>query len=345
LKEIYGGRFVGLQEERIVVEELLDDLLASFEMRGIQSLRSVRSHLKPVREWFRDVRARDLTTAAVERFMRDRIAADKAPATVNREVQLLKQALNLARKQERLTRVPYIPLLREDNARQGFFERDELEAVVAYLADPIDDITRFAYLSGWRKGEILSLRWEAVDRVGREVSLTTSKNGQGRLLPLVGELWELMESRWAARAFPSADGVTSLSDYVFHVRGRPVVDFKRSWKTACKKAGVPGRLFHDLRRTAVRNMVRAGVPQSVAMSISGHRTVSMFLRYNITSEDDMRLALARTQAHLESLPVRDDEDDVVGAGVETEHGQKADNSHLRSKNGSRPIAVTRCHST
>lgn len=90
--------------------------------------------------------------------MRDRIRADKAPATVNREGHLLKQALNLARKQEHLARVPYIPRLREDNARKGFFERDELETMAAYLADPINDITRFAYLLAWRKGKILPLR-------------------------------------------------------------------------------------------------------------------------------------------------------------------------------------------
>jgi len=96
--------------------------------------------------------------------------------------------------------------------------------------------------------------------------------------------------------------LTTLSDYVFHRKGQPVVDLRKSWASACKKASVPGKLFHDLRRTAVRNMIRAGVPQAVAMAISGHRTVSMFLRYDITSEEDKRQALRKTERHLASQP-------------------------------------------
>ena len=76
----------------------------------------------------------------------------------------------------------------------------------------------------------------------------------------------------------------------------------RSWATACAKANVPGKLFHDLRRTAVGNMIRAGVPQAVAMAISGHRTVSMFLRYDIASEEDKRQALRKTEEHRASQP-------------------------------------------
>ena len=111
-----------------------------------------------------------------------------------------------------------------------------------------------------------------------------------------------MERRWSAREFRSAAGIRGLSQYVFHRQGRSVGEFKRSWATACRKARLGGKLFHDLRRTAVRNMIRAGVPQSVAMSISGHRTVSMFLRYNITSDADRRDALRRVDQHLKRGP-------------------------------------------
>jgi integrase len=90
-------------------------------------------------------------------------------------------------------------MMREDNARQGFFEHSDFEKVVAKLPEPINDIARFGYLSGWRRGEIVPLRWDAVDRNAREVRLRTSKNGLGRVLPLEGELWTLMERRWAAR--------------------------------------------------------------------------------------------------------------------------------------------------
>jgi integrase len=254
------------------------------------------------RGFFSLTRVVDLTTAHVEEFIKERQAAGRTNATINRETGVLKQALNLARKQGRLARVPYIPMLKEDNARQGFFERNDFEAVAANLPPAIADIARFAYLSGWRKGEILPLRWDAVDRTAREVRRRTSKNGRPRSLPLEGELWDLIERRWAARQFTTWDGLAHVSEHVFHRYGRPWVDIAKPWNDACEKASMKGRLFYDLRRTAVRNMVRAGVPQSVAMAISGHRTVSMFIRYNIASEDDMREALRRTQAHLSTQP-------------------------------------------
>ena len=148
--------------------------------------------------------------------------------------------------------------------------------MVAHLPEPIADVARFAYLSGWRRAEILGLRWDTVDRAAKEVRLRTSKNGHGRVLPLEDNLWDLIERRWAARECKETNGVTRLAAHVFHRRGIPVVDFQKPWTQATKAAGVPGKLFHDLRRTAVRNMVRAGVPQAIAMSLSGHRTISMF---------------------------------------------------------------------
>ena len=299
-KEIYSDQFVGPQAERVTIRAFLENLLTNLDLRGVKSLVAIRSHLRPVEEAFADLRAVELTADRVERYVADRLAAGKAPATVNRELQLLKQAFTLARRQGRVTQVPLVPSLREDNAREGFFEADEFERVVRHLPEPVDDIARFAYFTGWRKGEILLLRWQSVDRRAREVRLRTSKSGHGRMLPLDGALWELIARRWAARRYVATDGVTALSEYVFHRRGRPLVDFKRAWASACAKAETPTKLFHDLRRTAVRNMIRAGVPQSVAMAISGHRTVSMFLRYNITSDEDLRQALRRTQAHLDS---------------------------------------------
>jgi integrase len=100
---------------------------------------------------------------------------------------------------------------------------------------------------------------------------------------------------------------------VFHRKGTQLGDFRKAWANACKKAGCTGRLFHDLRRTAVRNMVRAGVPQSVAMSTSGHRTISMFLRYNITSGPDQREAFRRVEQHLALQPKKSNIVNVLSA--------------------------------
>jgi len=119
-----------------------------------------------------------------------------------------------------------------------------------------------------------------------------------------GVLVAIIERRWQARRFRRPDGVDGLAAYVFHRQGRPIGEFRKSWATACRKANLPDKLFHDLRRTGVRNMIRAGVPQSVAMAISGHRTISMFLRYNITSDQDMREAIRTTESHLAASPRR-----------------------------------------
>jgi len=114
------------------------------------------------------------------------------------------------------------------------------------------------------------------------------------VLALEGPLRAVVERRVRARRLDCP--------LIFHRGGRPVREFRKSWASACKAAGVAGRLFHDLRRSGVRNLIRAGVPQSVAMAISGHTTTSMFRRYNITDEADLRDAVARVAAYVESLP-------------------------------------------
>ncbi len=105
----------------------------------------------------------------------------------------------------------------------------------------------------------------------------------------------LIERRWAARQYTTNGGGVGLSEWVFHQRGWRIVDLRKAWRKACEAAGVQGLLFHDLRRSGVRNMARSGVDQTVAMRISRHKTPSMYHRYNITSETDIERALTLTQ--------------------------------------------------
>ncbi len=306
-------RFRGPNQERVTVGEILDNLVADYQQRNIKSLRQTigangkGGHLAPIRKHFEHFRAVIITTDRIRQYVALRQAEKISNAKVNRETELLGRAFKLAMEDGKLSYCPKIPALPERNARQGFFERAEFEAVAERLPEAIAEAARFAYGTGWRRSEVVGLRWENVDRSAREVRIPTSKNGEPRSVPLDESLWELMERRWAARAFEDR-GDTVLSQFVFHRSGRQLGNFARAWASACKTAKVQGRLFHDLRRTAVRDMIRAGVPQAVAKKISGHETDSVFERYNIVSEEDKLDALRRRQSYLNT---RDEKHNVV----------------------------------
>jgi integrase len=185
-----------------------------------------------------------------------------------------------------------------DNARQGFFEREEFERVrVALRDEPVRHLVTFAYLTGWRvPSEVLKLTWDRVDFTGGVIRLDvrTTKNGAGRTFPfdVLPELADVLQrARLYTKAFEAITGETI--PFVFHRAGRPIRDFSHVWRRAVAEAGLPGRIPHDFRRTAARNLLRAGVPESWAMQLTGHKTPSIFRRYAITNEADLREAVTR----------------------------------------------------
>jgi integrase len=189
------------------------------------------------------------------------------------------------------------PTLRIDNARQGFFERDGLEKVRAALPEALRNVVTFAYLTGWRvRSEVLPLTWDRVDFAAGVVRLDvrTTKNGAGRTFPfdVLPELAELLRRQRLYTDLFEATGGQPIA-HVFHRAGRPVRDFSHAWRKACAAAGLAGRIPHDFRRTAARNLLRAGVPESWAMQLTGHKTAAIFRRYAITNEADLREAVTR----------------------------------------------------
>ena len=164
----------------------------------------------------------------------------------------------------------------------------------------------FAYVTGWRvQSEILPLEWRQVDRKTGEVRLDpgTTKNDAGRVFPFTETLRTMIETLWAEHEALQKTG--KICPYVFHRNGRRIKSLRKSWELACEAAGYPGKLLHDLRRSAVRNMERSGLSRSVAMQLTGHKTEAVYRRYAITSEADLREGVERLNSNaLESRRAR-----------------------------------------
>jgi integrase len=183
--------------------------------------------------------------------------------------------------------------LEEDNVREGFLEHDQYLALRNELPDHQRLILVIGYHLGMRRGEILKLRWDQVDWNTNLIRLERkqTKAKQARVAPLYGELRGWLDMAYAAREKDCP--------FIVSWKGAGISEVKTAWNKARQRAKVPGLLVHDLRRTAVRNMIRAGIPEKQAMRISGHKTRSMFDRYDITDERDIQLAGQKLAHYLE----------------------------------------------
>jgi integrase len=288
------------------VRELIEDLLADLKSRELASLRTAICHSRRVLEFFGDDKATSVTPARITNYNISRREAGASKATVDNETSVLKQALRLGFANGKLARLPrQFPrklLKRDENAKQGFFTQPEVTRLIAHLgrlrkgefiADPdVQAFVLWGWATGMRLSEIASLTWTALDVEGAALRLAgaDAKNDRPRVIPLVGLWGATIAERLRARV-PGCE-------FIFHRRGRKMGTFDKMFSSAAALAGCAGRTFHDLRRSAVRNMVRSGVPQSVAMRISGHKTDSVFRRYAIVATDDLRDAGEKLTAML-----------------------------------------------
>ena len=290
---------LALESRRLRFDDIAKELIRDYTVNGKRSLGKTKKSVERLTEFFGGWRAPTITTADVRTYIDKRQRAGFANSSINRELAALKRMFRLAAKARLLSydQIPSIDMLQEAAPRSGFFERDQFEAVLRHLKPEIKPVALFAYETGWRLREVLGLEWRQVDLREGAVRLDpgSTKNREGRLAYLSPTLLEVLSTQNAAtRELERKRGM--IIPWVFHRRGQRILRFLGSWRTACKQAGVPGMLFHDLRRTAVRNMVRAGIPERVAMQISGHKTRSVFERYNIVSESDLREAAQRLEA-------------------------------------------------
>jgi integrase len=304
LAEMGGGTFIGQAAERVTFEDLATMIETDYVVNGRKSLQNVRSALKHLRPYFGAVRAVDISTDSATAYIRHRQEEEAASATIMNEIAALKRMFTLAVQAGRLHTRPYIPRIEVNNVREGFFTPDELDRIVKEIRAPLKPAVRFLALTGWRKSEALGLQWAQVDFDAGEVRLVAarSKNKTGRTFPfrVLPPLAALLEEQRArTRALEKEQG--RIIPHVFHRDGEPIRDMRGAWDAACVRAKVPGMWIHDLRRTAVRNMERAGVSRSAAMKLSGHKTAAIYQRYAIADSVALEEAVAKLAA-LHSQP-------------------------------------------
>ena len=318
--------------------QLAEDFLTDYRINVKDTLSKAERSVKYLKEFFEGMKAPEVTTDKVKTYIEKRMEKGFSNASINRELAALKRMFHLGAQctPPKVNLVPYIPMLKESNVRKGFFENGEYLALREALPEDLMPIITFAYHSGWRKAEILGLTWDKVDLKEGAVRLDPgeTKNEEGRTLYMNEELLEEMHKLQANRHLGCP--------YVFHRGGKPIAGFRKAWAKACIQIGlcevlkddegkavvvkdkkgnekvvkVPTKIFHDFRRTAIRDMVRSGVSERVAMSISGHKTRNVFDRYNIVSDQDLKEAAKKKQAYHEKLnaavePLQDSRGEII----------------------------------
>lgn len=292
--EISRGELPGIHFDKVLFDDLAKDFLTDYENNKRKTIDKARIYVRHLEEFFGGNRIVDITTDRIRAFMQERINKDYENATINRHLSALKRMLTLGEQSRKVRDAPYVPMLKEMNVRQGFFEYAEFLAVRDALPDHLKPIITFAYHTGWRKGEILKLTWDRVDLKAEIIRLEPgeTKNREAREIYLTGELLDAIRTLHSCRQLGCP--------HVFHLDGVPIKGFDKLWKKACREAGLKGKLFHDLRRTGVRNLIRSGVTERIAMTISGHKTRTVFDRYNIVSNQDLKEAAMKQQAFFEA---------------------------------------------
>lgn len=345
--DIAAGKVPGILFERVTFDELADEFIIDYRINNKKSLDRAELSIMHLREEFSGTKVPDITTPRISQYIAERmkwkckacgnkfhfngekhcpkcsnekLQKGAKNATINRELSALRRMLNLGAKQTppKVNRVPYIPMLKENNVRKGFFEHAEFIALREKLPGYLRPFVTFGYKVGWRDQEIASLQWGNVDLQNGIVTLKAgeTKNGEARTVYLDDELKELFQQQWKNRKLNE-----KLTPYVFPNSSGTgkIVNLRKAWNSACRESGLgygyaitvkyvqkystnlpAGPIFHDFRRTAVRNMVRSGIPERVAMMISGHKTRSVFDRYNIVSDADLKAAAVKQQVYLES---------------------------------------------
>jgi len=291
------------RHETVTVSELIDDYLGALGADKAKSLYDIRTALDAnIRPVFGDRLAASVSSDEMRDYRRARKAVGRADATINNELSYLRSAYLYGMKKQtpkKVIELPYFPIVKVENTRMGFIELADYEAILKEMCDSLKPLFVLAYHSGCRKSELTNLQWSQVffpnatrKRGFIQLAPGTTKNDDGRNLPFYGDIEKALTKQKAIRdaEFPDCPYVLFwhtrdvLENSVRLEPGSKFKDFRKLWAGAVKRAENLGLRLHDLRRSAVRNMVQeCGIPEEQAMKISGHKTHEMLKRYNIVS--------------------------------------------------------------
>ncbi|MGO9059035.1 MAG: tyrosine-type recombinase/integrase [Candidatus Binataceae bacterium] len=303
--QVEAGTFVGPASEKVTFDDLAQGITSDYRANNYASIDRLQCSLRHLREHFGAYRAVDIKPAAVTAYKDNRRAQGASNASINRETAALRRALTLAVEDEKLAMAPKFKKLKlkEAPARQGFLERSELDALLAELPAHMRSVMVVAYVTGWRiKSELLTRQHRHFDLDSGWLRLDPgeTKNGEGREFPITSEMRRVLSEQLVqTKALEHASG--RVVPWLFHHDdGRPIRSYKRAWLSACKRAGLAGKIPHDFRRTAIRNLERAGVPRSASMKMVGHSTEEIYKRYAICDALVLQEAAAKLSSFHES---------------------------------------------
>lgn len=306
IREARPGKVSPTVADRTTVADLTQMLKDNYAANKRHS--SVTASINDLHEFFGEFsRATDITPDRITAYcvwrqtQKSQFKRPITNATVNYELSMLRRAFNLAAKAGKVAAVPDFDMLEIDNVRQGFFERLEFEAIRDQLPDYLKPVVEAAYATGWRtKSELLTRQWRHLDlkRGWLRLEPGETKNKKARVFPInaLPELRAMFEAQ-RARVSEIEKQTGQVIPWIF-VRddGSPIKGYRKAWKSACKRAGLTGKIMHDFRRTAVRNLNRAGIARSTSMTLTGHKTESVYRRYSIDDEASLREAAEKLAA-------------------------------------------------
>jgi site-specific recombinase XerC len=300
LRKVNKPHFVDpARERRWTLDDMLEQLRLDYERKGNNSFHTVKSCFQHVQKAFEFHRVVDITAEEIADYASRRAKPESkggegaAPGSVNLELACLRHGFKLMFEKKMISEVPVIKLFEVDNARQGFIGVAEFNALLEKIRNQnVRDIVEFLYNSGWRSGEARQLRWAWLDLSTNMIRLPAefSKSKKPRHLPITGALLDVIERRLKVRRLDC--------EFVFHRKGKRIAAFAKAFKAAAAKIGMPELLPHDMRRSAVRNFRRSGLSEHEGMALSGHKTDSVYRRYDIISDDDLTESMNRVQEHL-----------------------------------------------